>query len=141
MIFRTIALAGSLGIAAPMAQAACAFDNETPVSSLTAGFEAWKAVTDAMAECGNVSASLDQEFREKQPEAFAANPALYQIGGVANSTIVPLLNAGTIRPLDDLVARIWRAAEAQPADQDRRADHGCRDDGQHAAPDGAAGHL
>ncbi|MBE3640427.1 ABC transporter substrate-binding protein [Mangrovicoccus algicola] len=109
MIFRTIALVGSLGIAASMAQAACSFDNETPVSSLTAGFEAWKAVTDAMAECGNVSASLDQEFREKQPEAFAANPALYQIGGVANSTIVPLLNAGTIRPLDDLVAEYGAA--------------------------------
>ena len=41
----------------------------------------------------------------KQPEAFAADPALYQIGGVSNATIVPLLNAGSIRPLDDLVEK------------------------------------
>ncbi len=81
----------------------CAFENDVQIKTLTAGFEAWKAVTDAMAECGNVQAELDQEFRTKQPAAFAANPALYQIGGVANGTIVPLLNDGTIRPLNDLV--------------------------------------
>jgi len=57
-----------------------------------------------MAECGNVEAELDQEFRTKQPAGFAANPSLYHIGGVANATLVPLLNEGTIRPLDDLVA-------------------------------------
>jgi ABC-type sugar transport system ATPase subunit len=55
-------------------------------------------------ECGNFSAELDQEFRTKQPAAFAADPALYQIGGVSNGTVTPLLNEGTIRPLDDLVA-------------------------------------
>ena len=87
------------------AQAACSFQNAVPVKSLTAAFEAWKAVTASMAECGNVQAELDQEFRKKQPAAFAANPALYQLGGVSNGTLVPLLNAGTIRPLDDLVAK------------------------------------
>jgi ABC-type glycerol-3-phosphate transport system substrate-binding protein len=58
-----------------------------------------------MAECGNFTPELDQDFRKKQPDAFAAKPALYQIGGVANSTMVPLLDAGTIRPLDGLVAK------------------------------------
>lgn len=87
------------------AQAACAFRNETPLKSLTAGFDAWKAVTAAWAECGNVQSELDQNFRTKQPAAFAANPSLYHIGGVANGTLTPLLNAGTIRPLDDLVAK------------------------------------
>jgi ABC-type glycerol-3-phosphate transport system substrate-binding protein len=94
----------SLLLAAPV-QAACAFRNTTPLRSLTAHFEAWRAVTAAWAECGNVQSELDQEFRRKQPDAFAANPALYQIGGVSNGTLVPLLNAGTIRPLDDLIAR------------------------------------
>lgn len=98
-------MAGAVSLVGTSAWADCAFENTVPLSSLTAGFEAWKAVTDAMAECGNFSASLDQEFREKQPEAFAASPALYQIGGVANATMIPLLNAGTIRPLDDLVAK------------------------------------
>lgn len=105
MKLKQFLLAGAVSLAGTAAWADCAFENTVPLSSLSAGFEAWKAVTDAMAECGNFSAALDQEFREKQPEAFAANPALYQIGGVANATMIPLLNAGTIRPLDDLVAK------------------------------------
>ncbi len=82
----------------------CAYENTTPIKSLSAGFEAWKAATDAMAECGNFQAELDQEFKDKQPAAFAADPSLYHIGGVSNGTLVPLLDAGTIRPLDDLIA-------------------------------------
>lgn len=97
-------LAGALFVLPSTAYADCAFENTTTVKSLTAGFEAWKAMTDAMAECGNVEAELDQEFRTKQPAAFAASPSLYHIGGVSNGTLVPLLNEGTIRPLDDLVA-------------------------------------
>lgn len=104
MFMKKILMASAISLAATGAWAGCAFENTVPVKSLTAGFEAWKAVTDAMAECGNVEANLDQDFRLKQPEAFAANPSLYHIGGVANSTLIPLLEAGTIRPLDDLVA-------------------------------------
>lgn len=104
MKLKSLMLAGVMSLASTGAFA-CAFENTVPLKSLSAGFEAWKAVTDAMGECGNFEASLDQEFREKQPEAFAANPSLYQIGGVANGTMIPLLNAGTIRPLDDLVAK------------------------------------
>lgn len=85
--------------------AACAYDNQVEIKSLSAGFQAWKSVTDAMAECGNFQAELDQEFRDKQVEAFAANPSLYHIGGVSNSTLVPLVNNNLVRPLDDLVAQ------------------------------------
>lgn len=84
---------------------ACDFRNPHSLKSLTAGFEAWKVVTEAMSECGNFEAELDQEFRQKQPAAFAANPSQYAIGGVANATLVPLLNDGSIRTLDDLVAK------------------------------------
>jgi multiple sugar transport system substrate-binding protein len=106
MTIKTILAATALTfMTAVSAQAACSVQNTVPLKSLTAGFDAWKAVTGAMAECGNVQAELDQEFRRKQPAAFAANPALYQIGGVSNGTLVPLMNAGTIRPLDDLVAK------------------------------------
>lgn len=105
MILRKIALAGVFALMGSTAMAACAFQNTVPLKSLTAGFEAWKSATSAMAECGNFSAELDQDFATKQPEAFAARPSLYQIGGVANETLVPLINAGTIRPLDDLVAK------------------------------------
>jgi len=104
-MLKKLALAGVVSLMGSAAFAACSFENTTPVKSLSAGFEAWKAVTDAMAECGNVQAELDQEFRTKQPAAFEANPSLYHIGGVSNGTVTPLLNAGTIRPLDDLVAK------------------------------------
>ena len=105
MYLKKLALAGAVSLMGTSAFAACAYENDVPLKSLSAGFEAWKAVTDAMAECGNFQAELDQEFRTKQPAAFEANPSLYQIGGVSNGTITPLLNAGTIRPLDDLVAK------------------------------------
>ncbi|MEM7696259.1 MAG: extracellular solute-binding protein [Pseudomonadota bacterium] len=105
MKLKTLLAASAISLFATGAYAQCAFENETPVKSLTAGFEAWKSVTDAMAECGNVEAELDQEFRKKQPAAFAADPSLYHIGGVANGTITPLLNEGTIRPLDALVEK------------------------------------
>ncbi|MCE0503958.1 extracellular solute-binding protein [Roseivivax sp. GX 12232] len=104
MTYRSILLAGVASLLATTASADCAFENDTPVSMLSAGFEAWKAVSDAMAECGNFSAELDQEFRTKQPEAFSADPSLYALGGVSNGTITPLINEGLIRPLDDLVA-------------------------------------
>jgi ABC-type glycerol-3-phosphate transport system substrate-binding protein len=93
--------------------AKCSFSNSVPLKSLTAGFQAWKSVTGAMAECGNLEAELDQDFRLKQPDAFAANPSLYHIGGVANSTMVPLLDAGTIRPLDGLVAKYGKHLKPQ----------------------------
>ncbi|MEZ5793732.1 ABC transporter substrate-binding protein [Albidovulum sp.] len=104
-MMKRMMMSGVFALMSSAAWAGCAFENTVPLKSLTAGFEAWKSATSAMAECGNFQAELDQEFRTKQAAAFAANPSLYQIGGVANETIVPLLNAGTIRPLDDLVAK------------------------------------
>ncbi len=104
--FLTIAVAMTAFAAAPMLGfAACDFKPSSKVSLLANSFAAWKAVSDAMGECGNFEAELDAEFRKKQPDAFAANPSLYQLGGVSNGTIQPLLSAGTIRPLDDLVAK------------------------------------
>lgn len=106
MSARTFLLACVLGIAsAAGAQAQCPFKNDVPIKMLSAGFQAWKSVTTQMAQCGNFSAELDQEFSTKQPAAFAANPALYQVGGVSNDSVVAVLDAGTIRPLDDLVAK------------------------------------
>ena len=104
--FMTIAATLTAFVAVPMMGfAACDFKPSCKVSLLANSFAAWKAVSDAMSECGNFEAELDAEFRKKQPDAFAANPSLYQLGGVSNGTIQPLLSAGTIRPLDDLVAK------------------------------------
>ncbi|TPW27151.1 ABC transporter substrate-binding protein [Pararhizobium mangrovi] len=100
----TAALLLSAATALP-AHAACAFKNTVPLKTISAGFQAWKSVTSAMQECGNVQSDMDQNFQEKEPAALAANPALYQIAGVANETLVPLLNDGTIRPLDALIKK------------------------------------
>ena len=104
-MLKKLLMAGAVSLMGTTAFAACSYENTTEIKMLSAGFEAWKAVTDAMGECGNLQAELDQEFRTKQPAAFEANPSLYHIGGVSNGTVTPLLNAGTIRPLDDLVAK------------------------------------
>ena len=104
--FLTIVVTLTAFVAAPMMSfASCDYRPSSKVSLLANSFAAWKAVSDAMGECGNFEAELDAEFRKKQPDAFAANPSLYQLGGVSNGTIQPLLSAGTIRPLDDLVAK------------------------------------
>ncbi|GLQ27525.1 ABC transporter substrate-binding protein [Sulfitobacter pacificus] len=105
MMLKKLVLASAISLMGTTAFAACSYENTTEIKMLSAGFEAWKAVADAMAECGNFQAELDQEFRTKQPSAFEANPALYHLGGVSNGTVTPLLNAETIRPLDDLVAK------------------------------------
>ena len=99
------ALLGAIALTTVAASAACPFRNTVLLKSLSAGFQAWKSVTAAMAECGDVTAELDQEFADKLPQALATKPALYQIAGVANDSIVAVLDAGTIRPLDGLVAK------------------------------------
>ena len=87
------------------AHAECAFENEIEIRMLSASFPAWVGVTDAMKECGNVEAELNNEFLEKMQEGFAAFPPLYHIGGLYGTAIVPLMDANLIRPLDDLVEK------------------------------------
>jgi ABC-type glycerol-3-phosphate transport system substrate-binding protein len=110
MGLRIAALTGAIVLGSvSAASAACAYQNTVPLKVLTAGFQAWKSLTGAMAECGNVTAELDQEFADKMPQALAAKPALYQMVGPANDSIVGVLDAGTIRPLDDLVGKFGQS--------------------------------
>lgn len=105
-------LAGTVAITLAVgggARAECSYRNMTPLKSLSAGFEAWKTITGALAQCGNINSELDQEFQTKLAAALAAKPALYQIVGLANDSVVGPLNAGTIRPLDDLVAKYGKS--------------------------------
>ena len=105
MFQKKLAAAAVMLMLGTSAHAACSFQNDVPLKIMTAAFDAWKVSTDAMAECGNVTAELSQEFQDKQAQGFAASPSLYHIGGVSNSSLVPLLDAGVIRALDDLVAK------------------------------------
>ena len=84
---------------------ACDYKNKEELTMLSNSYDAWKAVTNAMASCGNFTATLDKDFQQKHSDALAANPSLYDIVGISNGSITPLINAGTVRPLDDLVKK------------------------------------
>ncbi len=101
---RALAAAATVALGTA-AHAECAFENQVEIRMLSASFPAWVGVTDAMKECGNVDAELNNEFLEKMQEGFAANPPLYHIGGLYGTAVVPLMDANLIRPLDDLVEK------------------------------------
>ncbi|MEL6819816.1 MAG: extracellular solute-binding protein [Pseudomonadota bacterium] len=72
-------------------------------------FPAIQTVVAGAAACANdnvtVESNLTKEHRDLQVAALTANPAEYTAAIVANSSIVPLLNEGLIRPLDELVEK------------------------------------
>ncbi len=104
-MLKTLALATAIALGGSAAQAACSFENDTRISYLGNAFGAIKAITQAMAECGNFEAELDKDFVQKLVPVLSSEPALYQIVMVTNAAIVPVLDAGLIRPLDDLIAK------------------------------------
>lgn len=72
--------------------------NEFPaIQTLIAGASACSGVT--------VDSNLTEKHRDLHVAALKANPAEYTAAIVANSSIVPLLNDGLIRPLNELVAK------------------------------------
>lgn len=78
------------------------------VAILSNDFPALQALAAGAAECASdtveVTANQTTEHRDIQVAALTANPAQYTSAVVANSSIVPLMNDGLIRPLDDLIA-------------------------------------
>ena len=79
------------------------------VRLLSNDFEALQVVNAVAAECASatvtVTSNATTEHKTIQVPALTANPAEYTVAMVANNSIVPLLGAGLIRPLDDLVAQ------------------------------------
>ena len=79
------------------------------VSILANDFPALHAVVDTAEACIGEGATFSKNHTAKHNEisvaAMSANPSEYTTKIVANSSIVPLLNNGLIRPLDDLVAK------------------------------------
>ena len=79
---------------------------------LSNDFPALHAVINTAQKCagGGVTFTRNQtkEHRNIQVAALTANPAEFTSAIVANSSIVPLLNDGLIRPLDALVAKHGR---------------------------------
>lgn len=113
-------MAGAVSVAALFAGSAayaeCAVQGAGSVRILSNDFEALRIVNDAAATCASdavtVTANATAEHKNIQGPALTANPAEYTVAVVANNSIVPLLNDGLIRPLDDLVAQY--GASLQP---------------------------
>ena len=111
-------LAGVASIAALLAGtgaslADCGIQGAGSVRILSNDFEALRVVNDAAATCATdavtVTANATAEHKTIQGPALTANPSEYTVAVVANNSIVPLLNDGLIRPLDDLVAQYGAA--------------------------------
>ncbi len=79
------------------------------VSILGNDFPALQAVVAGAQECATgsvtVTTNLTRDHRDLQVAALTANPSQYSVAVVANGSIVPLMNAGLIRPLDDLIEK------------------------------------
>ena len=115
MFLKKLALAGAVTVlSGTTALAGCGLSAGN-VSILGNDFAAIQAVVAGARECAgdgvSVSANLTTEHRDLQVAALTANPAQYSSAIVANSSIVPLLNDGLIRPLDDLVAKHGQALQ------------------------------
>ncbi len=78
------------------------------VSIIGNEFPAIHTVTDAAAACATgtveVKANLNKDYEKLSAPGMTANPAEYSSAFVASASIVPLLGAGLLRPLDDLIA-------------------------------------
>ena len=101
-----IILAG-LGTVQP-ARAECGIEKGT-VRILSNDFEALRLVASEAEKCASatvkVSKNQTSEHKNLQVPALTTNPAQYTVAVIANNSIVPLLNEGLLRPLDDLVAK------------------------------------
>lgn len=107
----------AVGVAALMASSAayadCGVQGAGSVRILSNDFEALHIINAAAGTCAadgiTVTANATAEHKNIQGPALMANPAEYTVAVVANNSIVPLLNDGLIRPLDDLVAQYGAA--------------------------------
>ncbi|MCA1774218.1 MAG: extracellular solute-binding protein [Loktanella sp.] len=107
MLLSTAATAALIGLGST-ASADCAIEGEGSVRILANDFQALNAVVSRAAECASdtveVTTNETEEHKDIQVAALSTDPAAYTVALVANGSLVPLLNEGLTRPLDDLVA-------------------------------------
>lgn len=86
----------------------CGIENGS-VRILSNDFAALHAIAEAAATCANasveVTANATEEHKNIQVPALTTNPATYTVAVVATNSIIPLMNDGLIRPLDEYVAK------------------------------------
>ena len=114
-LFRLSATASVLALGvATSAHADCGITAGN-VSILGNDFPALQALVEGAQECVTdgvtVTANLTKDHRDLQVAALTADPSQYSVAVVANGSIVPLLNAGLLRPMDDLVEKYGAALQ------------------------------
>lgn len=108
--FKTIAMASvaALLTAAPTF-ADCTVEGTGSVRILSNDFESLHRVNDGALECAGdgVELTVNQTVEHKtiQVPALTTDPATYSVAVIANNSIVPLLGADLIRPLDAYVEK------------------------------------
>ena len=107
----TLAFSGQV-----FAQSTCDVDAGS-VRILSNDFPALAAVEAAAAECASsaltVTSNATSEHKNLQVPALTANPSEYTVAIVANGSLVPLLNEGLVRPLNDLVEKYGSQLDPQ----------------------------
>lgn len=100
--------ATALIVSAGASWAGCGIEKGS-VRILSNDFTALHAIADWAGKCadGNVTVTKNQteEHKNIQVPALTANPATYTVAVIATNTLVPLLNGGLIRPLDEYVEK------------------------------------
>ncbi|OYX42997.1 MAG: sugar ABC transporter substrate-binding protein [Rhodobacterales bacterium 32-67-9] len=103
----TVAIGALLG-AAGGAYAECGIEKGS-VRILSNDFEALHVVASAAETCASdtvtVTKNQTSEHKNIQVPALTTDPATYTVAMIATNSIMPLLNADLIRPLDDYVAK------------------------------------
>ena len=99
------ALIAAAGAASAAGHASCDLGSGN-VKILGNDFGAINSVVARAEQCttsGEITSNLTTEHKDIQVAALTADPAEYTVAIVANGSLVPLLNDGLVRPLNDLV--------------------------------------
>jgi len=107
-LFKLSIILGMFVFGTTSAYAACGISSGS-INILANDFPALRTYTDTAKTCAGDSADFKvnhtSEHSNLAMAALSADPAEYSARIAANSSIVPLMNEGLIRPMDDLVAK------------------------------------
>jgi len=108
-LFKTAALGSAFAVlAGTTAMADCGIGAGN-VSIIANDFPAIHAIVGAARTCEggglSIAANMTKDHQTLNAPGMTSTPAQYSVAVVANSSIVALLNAGLVRPLDDLIAQ------------------------------------
>lgn len=109
-ILRTSAATLALTLVAGVSFAGeCTIEGSGSVRILSNDFTALHLVNARAEECASAAVQVTKnettEHKNIQVASLTTNPATYTVAVVANGSLVPLLNEGLVRPLDDLVEK------------------------------------